>query len=54
MLVKVSEKSGNVFFQKSIFKMIDFDTLQVMYAGTVVLASGFRCFLLFAKLNQGQ
>ena len=34
--------------------MIDFDTLRVTHAGTVVLASGFCSLLLFAKLIQGQ
>ena len=33
MFIKVSEKSGrNFLFQKASFKMIDFDTLQVMHA----------------------
>ena len=33
-------------FRKALFKMIDFDTLRVRHAGTVVLASGFCSFLL--------
>ena len=36
-------------FREASFKMMDFDTLRVMRAGTVVVAGGFCSFLLFTK-----
>ena len=44
MFESVKSQGIIFFFQKALFKMIDFDTLQVMHPGTVVLAGGFCSF----------
>ena len=49
---KSLKSQGIIFsFRKACFKVIDFDTLQVMRAGTVVLACSFCSFLIIHQVH---